>query len=768
MNMVLPGPHIGTAIQTFRYGARNLPVLLLVLGAAALCAAQTGTAPEVATGTSDPDKAASPANQFLYRLEEHLADAVVKESAAPASDKEFTIPVWPVIAPPEAPQASNATVAVEGGVLKTSIEGPGSVTFPEGLGIYTPSADSLVLRLRLTGPAALKVAWRYRLFNWREMEEMGDCSFSVPVIPDNEPHTYVVRLDNMDAWRKYRTVDGLRLETGEAASIEIEEIKIQQRLGLFAEEGVGTREYSVDGETRQALFMHTPARMVYRLTLPERPVFTAGLTVVQDDNPVKFVLSLARDGGRTVLFEADADSTGGWKDQRVDLSAYAGTEVEMELSAESAVPGQIALWGSPSVYSSLQKDTPRSLPNILVYLVDALRADHLNAYGYGISTSLNLARLAEKGTVFQNCFSQETCTKPSVMTLHTGIDLIAHGYTCNQGPGFKTEPGLYPAALREIGYATCAISQNSYAPPVSFTQKAFCRLVELHEVNKAVTEDTFKTTSAFLEQHQDRPFYLYVHTMECHEQWTATSETQEFAPPARLDSTPGNPAETVSVPGYDASIAFADGNFERIRTRLEELGLLANTLILFTADHGYALGERGEWEHGKAPYLDQIHIPLIMSWPAGPFPSAKIAENVQTADISATILDLVGLPNPGNSQGLSLLPLMRGERTAYLERPIFSFGGWNTGASVIRGHLKLLKDRDGRESLYDIANGAPESDDLAAARPDLAAELHQELKTHVRRNTKIAETIRSESDSKEEVEVDPVKLEILKSLGYIQ
>ena len=224
-------------------------------------------------------------------------------------------------------------------------------------------------------------------------------------------------------------------------------------------------------------------------------------------------------------------------------------------------------------------------------------------------------------------------------------------------------------------------------------------------------------------------------------------------PPGRRSAASGvpeqawkDPANASRIQLYDGSIAFADCNFGRIRAKLEELGLLENTLIIFTADHGYALGERGEWEHGKAPYLDQIHIPLILSWPAGPFAAGRIAENVQTADISATILDLAGLPNLEISQGASLVPLMRGEKQPYLERPVFSFDGWNTSASVIRGHFKLHKNREGNESLYDLTQDAPESKDIAAERPEVAAELHQELKTHIRQNSKIAETIRSATD----------------------
>lgn len=750
--------------QSRRRGAFLL-LILFGCGTAVFVPATTEVQVETVGPASTPPPESSRLN--VYRFEDHLSDAVLSESAPPVPDMESTIQAWPTLDASGVPLATDGTAAVEGGVLKFKSEGKGTITFPENLGIYTPSAESLELRLRVSGPANLKVGWRYRLLSWEEMEEIQNCTLSVPVTSDNEPHTYVIRLDNMEAWRQYRTVDGLRLITEEAAAIEIEGAAIHQRQGLFAGAGIGTREYAIRGETRQVVYMHTPARLACRVTVPENPVLATGLAQVMEGNPVQFTVTLTKDGQQSVLFEKRIEETDAWAEQRIELGGYEGEEVELELSAKADAPGQIALWSTPVLYDALQKNRSWSRPNIIVYLVDALRADHLNPYGYTEPTSPNLARFAEKGITFENCFSQETCTKPSVMTLHTGIDRIAHGFICNEGMTFTKDPVFYPTLLREMGYTTCAISQNSYGPPVSFTQNAFCRLVELHEVDRSVTEDTYKAVATFFEEHQDRPFYMYIHTMECHEQWTPSPEHTSCAAPEPLAPVWKDPTNASRIQLYDGSIAFADCNFERIRAKLHELGLLENTLIIFTSDHGYALGERGEWEHGKAPYLDQIHIPLILSWPAGPFAAGRIAENVQTADISATILDLAGLPNLEISQGTSLVSLMRGAKEPFLERPVFSSDGWSTSASAIRGHFRLHKDREGKEYLYDLAQDPPESRDLAADRPDLVAELHQELKAHTRQNSKIAETIRNNPDSKQEIAVDPVKLEILKSLGYL-
>jgi len=291
--------------------------------------------------------------------------------------------------------------------------------------------------------------------------------------------------------------------------------------------------------------------------------------------------------------------------------------------------------------------------------------------------------------------------------------------------------------------------------------------VELFGVNDSVTEDTYIAAASFLEAHQDRPFYLYIHTMECHELWTPDPESCPYALTPPFDQVYKDPEHAYPPDRYDGSITYADYNFKRVREKLDELGLLKNTLVIFTSDHGYALGERGEWAHGKDPYRDQVHVPLVLSWPAGGIGPAVIADPVQLADIGPTLLDLIGAPVPETCQGVSLLPLVRGDNASFIDRPIFSYNGWTGSASVTRGAWKLFRNEDSGERLYRTAGNVPETEDLAGAYPEITAELYQALKNHLRHNRQIAETIQVSPDAAEEISVDPVKLEILKSLGYI-
>lgn len=711
-----------------------------------------------------------PSNTSLYRFEEHLGNLVAVETGPIEAIGKSTTPVWPPRDKTSQQCTSlQAKVKVDDDLIYFVSESEGgSVIFPEGLDIYTPDVASIVLELSIKGPSQLRLYWRYRSFPWAEGVQQMVYSFcDFPVKADGAMHRYNVRLDNMDGWKNVRIVDGFQLSCDVASSMTVKRVEVRNRVEYFPRAGMGTQDYAINGEIRQVVFMRTPAHARFRLHLPDRALFSTGLAAVQTDNPVSLTVTVFSGRESEAIIQETDIGPDTWTDHQFDLAAFTEETVEIELRATSEKPGQIALWSNPCVYRPSDAKIAKKKPNILFYLVDALRADRLESYGHNQITAPAVAALAQKGIRFQQCYSQETCTKPSVMTLYTGIDSQAHGCTCNTAPNYKEELTYFSTQLRDIGYATAAITQNAYGPPVSTNQKSFGQITELFDINDSVTEDTYIAAASFLEAHQDRPFYLYIHTMECHELWTPHPESCPYIPQPPFDQVYKDPENAYPPDRYDGSIRYADYNFKRVLDKVEELGLMENTLIVFTSDHGYALGERGEWAHGKDPYLDQIHVPLIMHWPAGSMGPAVIAEQVQVADIGVTLLDLVGVRVPEVCQGTSLLPLLRGDNQQFLDRPICSYNGWNQCASVIRGNWKLFKNNERGEQLYSIVGGVQETEDVAAAHPEITASLYQSLKAHMRRNSQVAERIQEQPELGDEVDIDPVKREILKSLGYL-
>ena len=704
---------------------------------------------------------------FCFRLQEHLDDALVLESGQVSDSTDSSISIWPHSGPVDIVAYSpDASVVEQDDLLKLTTTGPGSLIISEEMSLYSPAIDSIVFKMKISGATEIKVEWRYRLFAW---DELSDCFLKLPADASEEFQTYVIQMDNIDSWQQYRIVDGLKVASEGPAAIEIERVEMRKRKRLFAAAGIGAQEYATDGDTRPVVFMHPPAKAVFRLTLPEKPFFESGITVVEHQNPVTFRLTVSMDGEETTLLEETINDPSLWFNKKIDLAAFAGKTVELEFGAVGAEPGQVALWSNPCIYQAEPAQASQRAPNILLYLVDALRADRLSAYGYSLDTSPRLSALAQSGALFTNFFSQETCTKPSVMTLHTGTDKMVHGFSCNGGPDFEEELPFFPATLRSLGYTTCAISENSYAPPRSFVQTAYCRQVELFTQEANMSEHTYTHAVNFLEQHRDRPFFLYIHTMECHGQRLPEPGSIPHTPSPPLDNTWNHPHEATLPEKYDGSIAYADYNLGRVLDKIDDLGLRDNLLVIFIADHGYALGERDEWAHGHDPYDDQIHVPLIIKGPENLVPTgAVVTDYVKMADISATLLDLFGQEKPLINQGNSLFPLLQGNRNGFPDRLIISFNGWlRAAASVIRNQWKLLRTSKESDLLFSMNEGINETEDLSTLFPDIVEELRQELRNHLRTQEQKAKDYQAAPGRKEEVLMDPVKLEILKSLGYI-
>jgi len=115
------------------------------------------------------------------------------------------------------------------------------------------------------------------------------------------------------------------------------------------------------------------------------------------------------------------------------------------------------------------------------------------------------------------------------------------------------------------------------------------------------------------------------------------------------------------VSQYDGEIRYIDDQIKDLLTNMKDLGVLDNTIVFLTADHGGAFLEHGEWRHGSTLYDEMIHVPLIVKLPQGGTRGVRIDSPVHTFDISATVLDIVSIEPQINIQAKSLLPLINGD-----------------------------------------------------------------------------------------------------------
>ena len=418
--------------------------------------------------------------------------------------------------------------------------------------------------------------------------------------------------------------------------------------------------------------------------------------------------------------------------------------------------------------------TPASgSPNVLVLILDTVRAASLSLYGYGRLTSPNLDRLAEQGVVFDRAIATSPWTLPSHGSMFTGRwpHQLSTGWTT---PLDATYPTL-GEALRDQGYATAGFVANlpygSYEHgldrgfihyedfPTSFGQLvlssalgravtnrgSFRRLIGYHDtLNRKSAEDLGRYFLRWSTR-QRRPFFAFLLYFDAHEPYLPPAPwNAQFGPHSRganiivrtndafhQDRWKLSAAEVEAERNsYDAGIAYIDHEIGRLLEELERRRLLENTLIIVTADHGEQHGEHGLFDHANSLYSQLIHVPLIVVFPGRVPERRRIAAAVSLRELPASVLDLLGLPAASAFPGQPLSQWWRGDpgaptgaapetevlaevkRARRSDKPIPIAKG--DMQAVVMGAHHYIRNGDGREEIYDLRVDAAEEHDLAA------------------------------------------------------
>ena len=700
-----------------------------------------------------------------YRFDLHLDDATRIE--APPVDKQGGIVT--LFAQDKArrwtPGKASSSCEVRDGVMYFIAAEPDTITSPSPLGIRSATADALRICMKVSGPTEVKLSWRA----WGGETFDEDRGLWIRVPEQDTQVTYTIHTATLSRWRDL-LIEQLSLTTEVPGEIQIASLHMLKRTALFSAASVGVRDHSIGQGRRPCLYAHCPARIEFTVPIPERPVFTAGLGIPSDRGAVTFRLEVVRDGIAHTLSKTTVQHITRWYPVAVDLEEYAGTSATLALVATCEKPGQIALWSNPVVRSRRSGTGP---PNVLLYVVDALRADHLDTYGYSRVTAPHLTDLAARGVRFERCYSQETWTKPSVTSLATGVDALAHGLD-RFGEIVPGGLPMLPEILRYAGYTTGVVSENPHTPPDAGPRRAYSE-VEAPHMDMQVAFDrpklakrTYAAVEAFLKSHEDDFFFLYVHTMECHDIRREDDTHFIYDPPPALRSEFTGDIEPTPMDLYDASIRHADENFHRILEKLDALGLAENTLVVFTADHGEAFGEHHDaYGHFGEPYDEVARIPLILYWP-GRLPAGKVVkENVQLIDIAPTLLDLLGLPEERSFQGASLRPLIEDAATDPFRNRLI-FANWGGMVSAVQGHWKLLHDSSFGPGLFNLAEDPLETRDCAAVEATRFAALQAAGDAHRARQARILAEARSADSTITSLSIDPRERELLEAMGYLK
>lgn len=434
-----------------------------------------------------------------------------------------------------------------------------------------------------------------------------------------------------------------------------------------------------------------------------------------------------------------------------------------------------AWWLRPGL---LTPETPR--PNIVVVLVDTLRADHLGTYGYDRDTSPAIDALARRASVFTSAYSVSNWTNPAIKSMFTGRSpqAVMEEATHAEAIRIPLPPSVttFAELAQEHGYRTAALVDHPGIKPWGNFDQGFERYTMLYEEGAAGRGAWGKSDIEYvagqfgerLDEYGDEPFLIWLHVVYPHRPYhPPDAYAGTFGPDDYEEYEPA--AREPIVSAYDAEIRRTDDLVARLEDALAARGRLQDTWILLTSDHGEGFWEHGFAEHGNAFYDEAIRVPLILVPPLGHQGTAgRVATPVSNLDVFATVAGIAGIVVPENTEGVSLVD--GGPAASDRPRALFSESAHSYdihARTILRGGFKYThypsRPEDQRYFLFDLTADPGERDNLYGTRPELQTDLRALLEAHrARAATELATLTQTV------VEPDPETLEALRALGYIR
>ncbi len=423
----------------------------------------------------------------------------------------------------------------------------------------------------------------------------------------------------------------------------------------------------------------------------------------------------------------------------IDLAQVAGDVARIDLRASG---GDVTLH-HPAVVTLDGGDPAgaRRPRNVMLYLIDTLRADRLRAYAPDTRVRTpGLSRLADGATVLTGAHSQENWTKPSVATLLSSLYPWEHTAYADASV-VPSSVRLLPEMLGERGFTTAGFVANGYVSGRFGFERgwdAWRNYIREGESTRGerVAADVMRWLDD--ERPADQPFFLYVHAIDPHvpyrppESYLRMYDPEPYRGPVDF-SRDATLLERVKTGGlrlgardrahlealYDGEVSYQDAQLASILDGLERRGLADDTLVVVTADHGEAFWDHGSVGHGHNLFEELTHVPLIVRAPG--LPPARMDGPVGLVDVVPTVLDALGEPIPDTLSGRSLWPQLRG---AGEDAPRAAVAGFmENWRSVVSGRFKLIARSRGRIALSDLDHDPREQHDVASERPITTAYL---------------------------------------------
>ncbi len=408
----------------------------------------------------------------------------------------------------------------------------------------------------------------------------------------------------------------------------------------------------------------------------------------------------------------------------------------------------------PATASKLRRSLDDA--SVAIIVIDAARADHLGCYGYPRDTTPNIDRLAAGSVLFGNHHCQVPRTRGSTASLFTGQFPDTHGIVYNLTE--STEPDFTLAsAFSRAGHRTALFSSNLYASPYMHVgthfEESYCRDPRFTEGPGFSPPELLKQLKNWLSANVKSRFLIYLHFLPPHGPYDAPAEitglfegqtppgyNAESYSPLKFDFPIGDlrvVQEYPPLPGwlnlYDANLRYADWAVGELLALLDGAGILEQTLVIVTSDHGEAFGEHGYIWHEHAIHDEVSHIPLIMRFPGRHLSGRRIGCLTQTIDLLPTLCDLFGIPfEAADIQGQTLVPVLAGLASSAAEYTVVK--SFHPEKYMVREQeYAMVIYRDWKwHALYDLRNDPQQRHNIIVGQHREAKRLLRIFSDHAR------------------------------------
>lgn len=411
-----------------------------------------------------------------------------------------------------------------------------------------------------------------------------------------------------------------------------------------------------------------------------------------------------------IEFQTVGEGTIEWRDIRL-----CGVTVPRWLKSEDEPPAR----GQPEPFLRW---------NVLLYLVDTVRRDHLQVYGYSRPTTPHLAERLDEWAVWEDCQSLSSWTRPSTATLLTGLDPMRHGAIGESDSLCDGRAAIWEP-YRQQGHEVAYFTTNSHVTRewgfardvdeyVHFVESPDRRTIHLP------ADSLHRAFLAWLDHRSNtRPFFAYLHASDPHGPYTppldlisafypaecprkdalSIEELSRMVCPGRVEPWERRAAEAL----YDAEIAGWERQFSRLLNELESRGILDSTVIILTSDHGEEFGEHGSFSHGLTLYREQVEVPLLVRIPG--VAGSRRTEPLDHRDVTE-LLDAVMTGHDIHTW----VPPLRPARLAHLSLRGIEKARLQTDEFVLIWNTRPVGACDGRQTDFELfAGDDQERDDVS-------------------------------------------------------